>query len=249
MGKCHVIESTTNPTVAPTATSVHWLNTATKEMFYSVGTGSVNDWVSVGASSTGGGGGGVDPQTAVNTAAVALNTAATASNLANINSNDVDIQDNTDAIFALQTYVDQRNWKDYFEETDGLIAQGNTQRNYFTHGFTIPEAGLYEIVFTGKWSIAATWESMVIDFELNGLAVDEFLRRRTSSSNGPGIVLPNIDGGTANTNTDQVYPVNYRTIMQLAAGPANMAINFGCSGNWVNVAMHYGLLTVKRWLV
>ena len=47
MGRCHVTESTTNPTVAPTATSLHWLNTVTKETFYSVGTDSVSDWVSV----------------------------------------------------------------------------------------------------------------------------------------------------------------------------------------------------------
>ena len=51
--KVHVIESNANPASAPTAVNQHWLNTSTKQIFYSVGTSSVADWKELGLSGGG----------------------------------------------------------------------------------------------------------------------------------------------------------------------------------------------------
>lgn len=42
---CHVLVSTSNPTVAPPRSGLHWVNTATDAHFLSIGTSSVADWV------------------------------------------------------------------------------------------------------------------------------------------------------------------------------------------------------------
>ena len=45
MSGLHVIRHIVDPTTAPEKTALHWLNTVTKEAFYSVGTDTVDDWV------------------------------------------------------------------------------------------------------------------------------------------------------------------------------------------------------------
>ena len=59
MSLLHIIRAAVNPTAAPDQVGVHWVNTVTKQTFFSVGTGVVGDWKELGAA--GGGGGGVDP--------------------------------------------------------------------------------------------------------------------------------------------------------------------------------------------
>ncbi|MCI5119471.1 MAG: hypothetical protein D3913_16345, partial [Candidatus Electrothrix sp. LOE1_4_5] len=41
----HVIKADVNPTIAPPEIGVHWINVLTKATYFSVGTGSISDWV------------------------------------------------------------------------------------------------------------------------------------------------------------------------------------------------------------
>jgi len=43
----HVIECAGPPTIAPTFTGQHWIDTITKQLYFSVGTDTVSDWVLV----------------------------------------------------------------------------------------------------------------------------------------------------------------------------------------------------------
>lgn len=45
----HIVRKTTSPTSAPPEAGIHWINTATNEEYFSVGTSSVNDWIRRGA--------------------------------------------------------------------------------------------------------------------------------------------------------------------------------------------------------
>ena len=54
----HIYIETVAPSVAPTAVGHHWINTADKEHYVSVGTGSVGDWIYIPKMSDIGGGGG-----------------------------------------------------------------------------------------------------------------------------------------------------------------------------------------------
>jgi hypothetical protein len=41
----HIVRRTVNPSSIPTEAGIHWINTATNEEFFSVGTSSVDDWI------------------------------------------------------------------------------------------------------------------------------------------------------------------------------------------------------------
>lgn len=55
MSLLHIIRAAVNPTAAPDQVGVHWVNTVTKQTFFSVGTGVVGDWKELGAAGGGGG--------------------------------------------------------------------------------------------------------------------------------------------------------------------------------------------------
>lgn len=42
----HIYQGTTNPNFIPPGTGHHYVNTTTKKIFFSVGTSSINDWIS-----------------------------------------------------------------------------------------------------------------------------------------------------------------------------------------------------------
>ncbi len=52
MNNPHIVRKTTSPTSAPPETGIHWINTATNEEFFSIGTVSVTDWIRRGLSSS-----------------------------------------------------------------------------------------------------------------------------------------------------------------------------------------------------
>jgi len=52
MNNPHIVRKTTSPTSAPPETGIHWINTATNEEFFSIGTVSVSDWIRRGLSSS-----------------------------------------------------------------------------------------------------------------------------------------------------------------------------------------------------
>lgn len=52
MNNPHIVRKTTSPISAPPETGIHWINTATNEEFFSIGTVSVTDWIRRGLSSS-----------------------------------------------------------------------------------------------------------------------------------------------------------------------------------------------------
>jgi hypothetical protein len=50
MSAIHIIKAIVNPSAAPARVGQHWINTVTKQTFFSVGTSNVGDWVQLGVS-------------------------------------------------------------------------------------------------------------------------------------------------------------------------------------------------------
>ena len=139
------------------------------------------------------------------------------------------------------------DFKDFARIISGLINQTTTFQPYMSLVTNIPETGNYKIFWSYTWS----YNNGSADFRAraqidNTTTLFEHIQEPKDIA-GTGINLPNTDGGTTNSGTNQRHLASGADVINLTAGAHTIEIDFACSNANEEAAIYRGLITIERW--
>ena len=140
----------------------------------------------------------------------------------------------------------------FFKSVENITPLMNQARDnyqtYLTLSFEAPEQGDYVIDWSIRWSLNDTGQDFLLRFEVDGEVDDkQQFRIEPSDSGGTGETVNVIGGGTANTGTNQKYPLaDHFTLKDLPAGSHSIKLQFGASSSNREATIYNAELSVTR---
>lgn len=129
--------------------------------------------------------------------------------------------------------------------TPGLI-RSTSFFDYLVLDAEVPEAGDYEVHWSGLWSYDSASTDIIIRLVVNGVTQWEF-RKEPKDSAGTGIVVDRLDTtGTRNTGTDQREDFGGHDVFGLPAGPNEIKIEFAGSDSSPEATLYQAVITLRR---
>jgi hypothetical protein len=132
----------------------------------------------------------------------------------------------------------------------GGINQTTTLTTYIDLNFTITEDGEYPLEWFYVWSANTTTQDFIgqVVLDTNPPSAADVLmdhRQEPKDAGGPGVLLPNLNGGPdVNSGTNQRHVLSGFTTRNLTAGDYTMRIDIAGSQNNLEPAVYQGSLKV-----
>ena len=126
---------------------------------------------------------------------------------------------------SLNDRLDFLEFRPFATRNDPLLHQPTTLQPYLTLNATIPEAGVYRLNMTHRFSINSTTVNFESHIEFGG---NFFIITHVEMQDaaGAGILVNNTTGGMTNTGTDNFKTLSGFTHFTLPAGPASFVLEF-----------------------
>lgn len=112
--------------------------------------------------------------------------------------------------------------------------------------YNIPEAGEYKVTISYVWSYNATTSDFRALAEFND--IDEIFehRQEPKDSAGTGVTIDLLEGGTANSGTDQKYVLSFSEVYTLPVGAGFIDLDLGASAVDQEAAMYKANIILER---
>ena len=135
---------------------------------------------------------------------------------------------------------------DFSKKVEAEFNQTTTQAPYDTLNTILPEDGIYFIKCWFLWSMNSGATDINVAFNLDG--VDLFtIRMEAQDVAGTGITATNVNtGAVGNTGTDQRYPSTVEDVLQIAAGPHTLEVQWDATTTNDVPTLYRSILTIER---
>ena len=131
----------------------------------------------------------------------------------------------------------------------GLINDTTTLSRYMRLSVDIPQDGLYEVLWSYRWSLNTLGNDFVsrLDHYSQGIDIGNGRHiQEPKDSAGTGIVLPLVGGGTMNSGTNQRQGFTDHDVLSLNSGNNDFDLDLACSSAGTRAAIYSARITVKR---
>ena len=138
-------------------------------------------------------------------------------------------------------------FKDFIRDTTGLINNGTGFDPYLTLTTTVPVTANYKISWSYTWSLDSTQNDFLARVQVDNSTTIMEHQQEPKDSAGTATTLPDTDGGTDTTGTNQKHLAAGFDIISLTAGSHTIDLDFATESVGVEAAIYRGCLTIERW--
>ena len=140
------------------------------------------------------------------------------------------------------------NYRAFINRTDGEINQLSTFREYSSLAVSIPETGDYKVSWSYTWSVNATNQDFIARIQIDDSTKIMDHQQEPKDTGGTGVVLPNTEGGSSNTSTNQRYQCSGFFIINMTIGNHTIDLDYKGSAFDIEPAIYKSSLSIERWV-
>lgn len=139
------------------------------------------------------------------------------------------------------------NFKDFARETNGEVNNTITLETFMQLSSNVPAAGNYKVTVSYRWSLNDAADDFIALLDLDNGTVLFDHQQEPKDSAGTGVNLPNTQGGTTNTGTNNIHLAHFSDVVNLTAGVHTFDLNYRCNSNGDAAAIYGATITLERW--